>query len=242
METNSKFKMRLGLFVATGIAILVIGIFYIGRQKHIFNQVFKLNTTYKNISGLQVGNNVRFSGINIGTVNAIEIINDSTVRVEIIVEREIQKFIKSDSYTRISSEGLIGDKAISIMQGSSTASTVKDNQYLPAVEPVETDAILASVKVSVANAEIVSTQLAEILYKVNNGNGTLARLIRDTVIATNISQTITNLKKGSKGLNENMEAAKHNFLFRGYFKKKEKEKEEKEKGLNNNKSEADKKQ
>ena len=34
-----------------------------------------------------------------------------------------------------------------------------------------------------------------------------------------------NLRKSSKGLNENMEAAKHNFLLRGFFKKKEREKE-----------------
>ena len=228
METNSKFKVRLGLFVATGIALLVIGIFYIGRQKHIFNQVFKLNATFQNISGLQVGNNVKFSGINVGTVNSIQIVNDSTVKVEVIIENEVQKFIKADSYVKISSEGLIGDKALSIMQGSASATPVKDGQQLPSVEPVETDEILASVKVSVANAEVISDQLAEILYKVNNGNGTLARLIRDTVIATNISQTIVNLKKSSKGLDENMEAAKHNILLRGYFKRKERQREQKE--------------
>ena len=41
-------------------------------------------------------------------------------------------------------------------------------------------------------------------------------------MANNINQTIVNLKKSSKSLDENMEAAKHNFLLRGYFKKKEK--------------------
>jgi len=60
---------------------------------------------------------------------------------------------------------------------------------------------------------------------VNSGRGTLGRFIQDTTIADNITQTILNLKKSSNGLNENMNAAKENFLFRGYYKRKEKEAE-----------------
>jgi phospholipid/cholesterol/gamma-HCH transport system substrate-binding protein len=60
------------------------------------------------------------------------------------------------------------------------------------------------------------------MTKVNSGNGTLGRFIQDSTIAENINQTIVNLKKSSKGLDENMNAAKENFLFRGYYKRKEK--------------------
>jgi phospholipid/cholesterol/gamma-HCH transport system substrate-binding protein len=65
------------------------------------------------------------------------------------------------------------------------------------------------------------------MVKINSGEGTLGRLIQDTIIAKNLNQTIVNLKRSSKGLDENMEAAKHNFLFRGYFKKKAKAAEQK---------------
>ena len=76
MESHSqKFKVRLGLFVAGGLALFVLAIFIIGRQKNLFNPVFKLTSSFYNISGLQVGNNVRFSGINVGTVDAITIIS-----------------------------------------------------------------------------------------------------------------------------------------------------------------------
>ncbi len=81
---------------------------------------------------------------------------------------------------------------------------------------------MASLQVTADNAEIISFQLAQIMTKVNSGNGTLGRLIQDSTIAENINQTIVNLKKSSKGLNENMNAAKDNFLLRGYFKRKEK--------------------
>ena len=65
-------------------------------------------------------------------------------------------------------------------------------------------------------------QLAEIMIKINSGNGTLGRLIQDSTIAENINKTIINLKKSSKGLDENMNAAKENFLLKGYFNRKAK--------------------
>ena len=127
----------------------------------------------------------------------------------------------------IGSSGIIGDKILNISQGTSNALSVKDGQSLASIEPIETDAILASIKVTAGNAEIISYQLASMLLKINSGKGTLGRLIQDTTIAENLNQTIINMKKGTKGLDENMEAAKHNFLFRGYYKNKAKREEEK---------------
>ena len=94
---------------------------------------------------------------------------------------------------------------------------------------MESDAIMASLQVTAGNAEIISYQLAEIMLKINSGNGTLGRLIQDTVLAENLNQTMQNLKKSSKGLDENMEAVKHNILLKGYFNKKEKTQEKKKK-------------
>lgn len=238
MNTQTeKFKIRLGLFVATGLAIFTIAIFLIGKQKNLFNPVFKVSTYYKSVSGLKVGNNVRFSGINVGTVDNIEIVNDTSVRVDMLLQENIQKFIRSDCKATIGSEGIIGDRILTISQGSSNNPEIKDGQVMMSVEPLETDAIFSSLKVTVDNAEVATGQLSEILYKINNGNGTLGRLIQDTVIAENLDKTIENLKKGSKGLNENMEAAKHNFLLKGYFKKKEKEAEKKKEEVEEKKKE-----
>lgn len=228
METHTeKFKIRLGIFVAGGLVLFVLTIFIIGKQKNLFNPVYTLHTTFRNVSGLQVGNNIRFSGINIGTVDNINIVNDSTVSVAMTIKREVKQFIKSDSEVAIGSEGLVGDRLLIITQGSTNASQALAGQQLGSKEPVETDAIISSLQVTAGNAEVISYQLADIMTKINKGDGTLGRLIQDTTIAENLNQTIVNLKKSSKGLGENMEAAKHNFLFRGYFKKKEKAAEEK---------------
>ena len=219
---TTKFKVRLGLFIAGGLMIFIVTVFIIGRQKNLFVPVYKLTTTFYNVSGLQVGNNIRFSGINVGTVDNIKIINDSTVQVDMLIQKYVQKFIKTDCEAAIGSAGLIGDRILIITQGSSNAPLAKDGQQIASKEPVEPDAIMSSLQVTADNAAIVSLQLAEIMTKVNSGSGTLGRFIQDSTIAENINQTIMNLRKSSKGLDENMNAAKENFLFRGYYKIREK--------------------
>ena len=134
-----------------------------------------------------------------------------------IIKREVQQFIKTDCQAAIGSEGIIGDRILIITQSNSDAQSVKDGQSIVSMEPIETDAIILSLHVTALNAEIISGQLAEIMTNINHGNGTLGRLIQDSSIAENMSQTILNLKKSSKGLDENMKAVKSNFLLKGYF-------------------------
>lgn len=213
MNTHSQnFKVRLGLFVIGGLAIFVLAIFIIGKQKNLFNPVFKLTTTFYNVSGLQVGNNIRFSGINVGTVNGIKIINDTTVRVEMIVRQEVKQFIKSDSEVAIGSEGLIGDRLLIITQGSMGSSEIREDQELVSAEPVEMDDIILSLKVTAENVEVITAQLAETMLTINRGKGTLGKLIQDSTIAKNIDQTIANFKKSSEGLDETIEVTKENLF------------------------------
>jgi phospholipid/cholesterol/gamma-HCH transport system substrate-binding protein len=209
METHThKFKVRLGLFIFGGLALFVIAIFIIGKQKNLFNPVFKLTTTFYNVSGLQVGNNIRFSGINVGTVDNIRIVNDSTVRVEMLIRQEIKQFIKTDCEVSIGSEGLIGDRLLVISQSNSNARLVHDGQHLASSEPVEMDAIIASFQVSAQQAQIITKQLVDVMYKINSGEGTLGRLIHDTTVAANISQTIVNFKNSASRFGEIMEVTK----------------------------------
>jgi phospholipid/cholesterol/gamma-HCH transport system substrate-binding protein len=271
METNKpKFKVRLGLFIIGGSALFLIALFIIGKQKNMFDPVFKLTANFYNVSGLEVGSNIRFSGINVGTVDNIKIINDSTVQVDLLVKKSVQQFIKEDCQAAIGSAGIIGDKILVISQGSDAASMARDGQHIDSKEPIETDAIMASLQRSSGSFEIITDQLAGIMIKVNSGKGTLGRLIHDTTIAQDLSestvnlknsskqiaeilsdinsghgtlgkvirdstisndlaQTMLNLKYSSQGLDDLLEAAKHNFLFRGYFNNKGDKNEKKEK-------------
>ncbi len=237
---TQKFKVRLGLFVIVGIGLFMLAIFIIGKQKNLFDPVFTLSTRFSNVSGLQVGNSVRFAGINIGTVDRITIVNDTTIQVKMLIKEDVRKFIKVDSEAGIGSEGIIGDKIVTISNGASDSKSITDNQLIASNEPVEMDEIVQSLEITAGNAAIASEEITQILYKINKGEGTLGRLINDEAIANNLDKTIGNLKQGTKGLSENMEAAKDNFLLRGFFKKKEKAEKKRLKEIEKAKEKAEK--
>jgi len=144
------------------------------------------------------------------------------VKVNMLIKKDVWQFIKTDCKVTIGSEGIIGDKLIIISQGLTDAPLAKDGQQLRSSEPVETDAIMKSLLVTAKNAEVITSQLAQIMVKINKGDGTLGRLIQDKTLASNLNKTMVNLKESSKGLDENMKAVKHNFLLKGYFKRKAK--------------------
>ena len=123
----------------------------------------------------------------------------------------------------------MGDKVLIIVPGSSESPQAEENDFIFSDKPTDMEEIMASVKISADNIEIITDQLARITYNINNGKGAIARLIKDDKFANQLNQTMSNLQEGSKSMSENMEAAKSNILLRGYFKKKKKEEEKKEK-------------
>ena len=192
-----------------------------------FNSTFKVSGLFRDISGLQVGNNVRFAGINVGVIEDIKIISDTTVKVDFNIDDKVKKFIKKDAKAIIGSDGLMGNKIITIIPGTKSKQQIENNDYLTTTMPVSIDDILLNLKASTGNAANITEDLSAILANIRNGKGTIGKLFMDTVFAKNIDQTIVNVKQGTGGFSENMKAASNNFLLRGYFKKKKKEKNDK---------------
>src|SRR5258705_5504641 len=110
MKTNLSQKIKTGIFVTIGIGILLVTVFIIGNQKNLFDNRFTIKANFNNVSGLQLGNLVRFAGINVGTVSDITIVNDTTVQVSLALQESVKKFIKQDASANIGSDGLMGDK------------------------------------------------------------------------------------------------------------------------------------
>lgn len=229
MKKESGFKWKVGLFVIIGFVLFLGVLFFIGKQKNLFGTVFQVKSVFKNVSGLKVGANVRFGGITVGTVGDIQLLTDTSVKVVMVLQSNVRKFINRDASAGISSDGLMGDKVILISPGTGGQQEIADGGTLSSQQPVEIDAILSSLKISADHAAVITDELAKLAYRINHGNGAISKLIGDSTIGKNLSTTMKNLNKSTEGLNENMEAAKHNFLLRGYFKKKKREEEKKKK-------------
>ncbi|MFN8298076.1 MAG: MlaD family protein [Chitinophagales bacterium] len=229
MKKDTGSRIRLGIFVTAGTALFVLGIFFIGQKQRLFSSTIHLKFLCNDVSGLQIGNNVRFSGINVGTVDAIDIMSDTSVQVDILVDKDVRKFIKKDAWASVGSEGLMGDKVVNLSGGTPGAAAVEDNDRIAYASGSSIEEIMAQVKVVATNTAHITGDLADIIGNIRSGRGTVGKLFMDTVFAENLDRTIVNIKQGAGGFKDNMDAAKNSFLFRGYFKKKEREKEKEEK-------------
>lgn len=231
MTQKTGYVWKLGMFVIIGVLLFMISIYMIGKNKNLFTETFQIKSYFNNVSGLKAGNNVRFSGINVGTVKSIEFISDTSVIVSAVIKEDVHRFIKADAMASIGSDGLMGDKVLTISPGTQSNMVVKNDGVIKSTRSVEMEDIMQSVKVSVDNAQVITYELAEFTSKMNNENTLLSKLVTDEKMARNVDATLSNMKSASKGLDENMEAAKHNFLLKGYFNKKKKAEEKKKKEL-----------
>src|SRR5690606_10533290 len=118
MKATASQKIKIGVFTIAGILLFVVGIFLIGSKKNMFGDTYMLYGIFNNVGGLEVGNNIRFAGINVGTVVGIRIESDTMIRVDMRMKGKVKPFLKTDAIAAIGSDGLMGDKLVTIASGS----------------------------------------------------------------------------------------------------------------------------
>jgi phospholipid/cholesterol/gamma-HCH transport system substrate-binding protein len=323
MAKTTNNLVKLGIFVISGILILIMALFLIGRNQNLIGSHYSLKTHFTNVGGLRTGNNVRYAGIEVGTVKTIDIINDTTVEVTMLIGRKMKTVIRKNALASLGADGLMGNKVVNIVPITGDADLAVDGDLLASRRSVEFDDILRTLASTGDNINIITGDLKQTVARINNskalwkllsdsglamnlrkasgnleratvnavsmtkdvqeiiadvkaGNGPVGTILRDTVMAEslkfsvnqlkeiannasslandldsialsinkaveegpgtvnlvlkdtavsgNIRRTLANVEKGTASFNENMEAMKHNFLFKGYFKKQEKEK------------------
>ena len=97
---------------------------------------------------------------------------------------------------------------------------------------IKDTAVANNLKATIVNLEKSTTEINKVVANLNatilnikEGKGALNYLANDPELVQKIDSTMTNINSASIKLNEDLEAMKHSFLLRGYFKKQEKEKE-----------------
>lgn len=319
MKPPDNGTSRLGAFVLTALVILVASLFLIGRNQHLIGAHLTLRARFNNVAGLRVGNNVRYSGIEVGTVRTLRILNDTTVEVDLSVKGEMSEVIRRNAVASLGADGLMGNKVVNIVPGNGAAVLVQDGDLLPSRGSVEIEDVLRTLSSSSSNIQVITEGLRTTVDRINDskglwdilqnpalgndirkatsdlaaatgharqltagirnlvedvrqGKGTVGTLLRDTALSGDLHQTVQhilsvashaealatgletlsqqiqndyslqkgvlpsalkdtsltghisrslrNIESGTLRFNDNMEALQHNFLFRGYFKKK----------------------
>ncbi len=234
MNSTPSQKIRIALFTVLGLGVFAAAIYFIGMRKSLFGSTFNTYSMFSNVGGLQVGNNVRYAGINIGVVQAIQISSDSSVKVSYRINENVRQFLKKDAVSSIGSDGLMGDKLVNISPGTEKAGPLNDGERINAQMPLDYDKIIAKLARVADNADSITSALSGIVGQISKGKGSVGRLLYSDKLAKGLEKTVSSAQKtirsvdqSSQGFTQNMSALKNNFLLRGYFKKKDKKKQEK---------------
>jgi phospholipid/cholesterol/gamma-HCH transport system substrate-binding protein len=315
MKEQATNRVKLGAFVLIATACLILGLYFIGSNQSFFSKSVNVSVRFNNVGGLLAGNNVRFNGINVGTVSKVFAVSDSIIQVDFAIDESEVKYIYKNAIVSIGTDGLLGNKVVDISPGEGSSTSVEEGDIMIGRNAVEMESSLRTLMVTNDNIRVISEnlknltqefneksslfhllrdttlstnvskaveqfhvtgqntakltqQLNEIISDIKAGKGTAGQLITDTTIAhklssavdnlnlfvdsmnlaasnirkaterlndknnaagvlltdtafaRNLNQSLINIKNSAKNFNDNMEAIKHSWLLRGYFKNK----------------------
>lgn len=206
MQKRTNEKLKLGIFVIIGLFIFIVAIYFIGQRQNIFAKTFSISTNFNNVNGLINGNNVRYSGINVGTVKSITMINDSTINVVMLIEEKMINHIKKDAIATIGTDGLVGNMIVNIIPGNGVDGPISSGDVIKSYTKIGTSDMLNTLSVTNENAALLTAKLLKIADAMADSKGTFGMLINDTIVSSNLKQTVKQLRimsmEASKSMKE----------------------------------------
>ncbi len=193
-KRKNKNAFIVGVFILIAILIFVVLIFTLGGEKKSFTKKFPIKVVFTDINGLKEGNNIWFSGVRVGTVKNIHLKGASEVEVTLNIDEKVRSFIHKDATVKISSEGLLGNKLVVLSGGSSTSSIIENNDYVTAQVISPNDDIMVLLKAAGKNLLDISGNINEVSKKINEGEGTIGKLINDPSVLNTLQASLSNFK------------------------------------------------
>ncbi|QQR79712.1 MAG: MCE family protein [Deltaproteobacteria bacterium] len=130
-------QMKVGVFIFLGVIFLVLAIFFLGGRNQLFKREYHLKTQFSDISGLRVGAQVQLAGLPIGMVDQIRFadeLQEKRVIVFLSLDKAYQDRIRENSFAMVNTQGLLGDKVVSISPGSPDKNELQDGDWLQTTE------------------------------------------------------------------------------------------------------------
>ena len=188
--------IKLGIFVMTGTILLIVSLYLIGSKQNLFNKTLSIYVHFNNVNGLITGNNVRFAGITIGTINKVTIENDTSVLVEMVIREDAMRYIRKKSIAEIGSDGLMGNKLINISTLDASSPFVVENDTITSQGSVATDEMMRTLNTTNNNVLDITHDLKTITKRISESKP-LWDLLSDTVPLENLRRTLLSIENAS---------------------------------------------
>jgi phospholipid/cholesterol/gamma-HCH transport system substrate-binding protein len=197
-SSENKKAITVGIFLALGLILFILGVFTLGGQQKAFVKNIKLSSVFSDVAGLKKGNNVWFSGVKVGTISAVRFTGPSQVQVFMNIDQASQQYIHRNAQAKISSDGLIGNKIIVIDGGSPQAPEVQDGDVLQAEKMLSTDDLLKTLQENNQNLLSITADFKVLSHQILAGKGTVGALMADNTMANQLRASMLNLQAATQ--------------------------------------------
>jgi len=193
MKENRK-AVIVGIFLALGLTIFIVGVFTLGGQQKSFDKSIHVSAVFDDVAGLKKGNDVWFSGVKVGTISEIKFVGLSQVDVKMKIDEKVQPYIHQNSGVHIGSDGLIGNKLIVVDGGSPQAPIVADGDTLHAEKLLSTDDMLKTLQKNNENLLSITADFKILSRNILKGKGTVGALMADSAMGIQLKNSMRNLQ------------------------------------------------
>lgn len=195
MKERQRRSIIVGVFVIVGIFLFIFAIYLIGQKEYVFGKPVSVNAVFADVKGLQEGDKVRMSGIDIGTVSSLGFVRNNQVLVQLNIDKEQFTYITKGSQVLIGSEGLMGAKVVQIIPSEIQGDHIVENDTLGTIAQIEVDEVLRQVSSASANLTVLTEELVTMSQKINSGEGVLGKLLNDNSMNRSLDQVLANIKE-----------------------------------------------
>lgn len=193
MAKRTVNNVKLGIFVLAGLLFLVFLLYMIGKNRNMFGNTYVLKARFENVQGLVSGNNVRFSGIQAGTVKKVKILNDTTIEVTMLIETKMKPIIRKNAIVSIGTDGLVGNKVVNIAPSKEPSPLAVEEDILASKKAVNTDEMLQTLYKTNNNIAVIATELKSTIQRVNSSSA-LWTLINDNSVPQDVRMAVANIR------------------------------------------------
>jgi phospholipid/cholesterol/gamma-HCH transport system substrate-binding protein len=203
-------ELRVGLFVLVGLFILAVGIFYVTGSQFL-GPKYRLKTYLPEVSGLATGAPVSVDGVKVGNVESITLVprtsgqvpeKNKNIEVVMRIDKRFQNDILTDSTASLVTEGLLGNRYVNITRGF-TGVPLKEGQEVPGTEEKAIKEVVERSADVLANLQVLSDNVRELIGGVQEGRGTLGKLLTDDQVYKHLNsvlaksdQMVSNIQAG----------------------------------------------
>lgn len=180
-------RVQVGLLLIIAMLITAYAIWRIGELFNLFVPRFEIVTLVPSAAGIMTGAPVTLAGQRVGMVTEVEFVPLGTqgrnnLSIRLSVARSVQQYIRIDSYARIRTQGVLGDKYIDITIGSPQLPAIVPGDTIMSVPTVEFDDMLTLAANALTGVERLIDDLRQIIDPLIRGEGTLGELLTDPTL------------------------------------------------------------